>query len=62
MPGRIVQFTTPFELLYLTSYRLSMSGRIGQFTALSGLLNLTLYNEEICEDMRVGKNKDIFFY
>ena len=25
----------------------------------SGLLNLTLYNEKICKDMRVGKNKDI---
>ena len=36
-----------------------MSDRICQFTAPSGLLNLTLYNEEICEDMRVGKNKDI---
>ena len=36
-----------------------MPGRIGQFIAPSGLLNLTLYNEEICEDMRVGKNKDI---
>ena len=36
-----------------------MPGRIGQFTAPSGLLNLTLYNEEICENMRVGKNKDI---
>ena len=38
-----------------------MSGQIGRFTAPSGLLNLTLYNEEICEDMRVGKNRDIFF-
>ena len=38
---------------------LSMLGRIGHFTAPSELLNLTLYNEKICEDMRVGKNKDI---
>ena len=38
---------------------LSMLGWIGHFTAPSGLLNLTLYNEKICEDMRVGKNKDI---
>ena len=36
-----------------------MPGRIDQFTPSSGLLNLTLYNAEICEDMRVGKNKDI---
>ena len=36
-----------------------MLGRIGHFTAPSGLLNLTLYNEKICEDMLVGKNKDI---
>ena len=36
-----------------------MSGRIGKFPAPSGLLNLTLYNEAICENMRVGKNKDI---
>ena len=38
---------------------LSMLGRIGHFTAPSGLLNLTMCNEKICEDMRVGKNKDI---
>ena len=38
---------------------LSRLGRIGHFTAPSGLLNLTLYNEKICEDMRVGQNKDI---
>ena len=38
---------------------LSMLGRIGHFTTSSGLLNLTLYNEKICQDMRVGKNKDI---
>ena len=38
---------------------LSMLGRISHFTAPSGLLNLALYNEQICEDMRVGKNKDI---
>ena len=38
---------------------LFMLGRIGHFTAPSGLLNLTLYNEKICEDMQVGKNKDI---
>ena len=38
---------------------LSMLGRIGHFTASSELLNLTMYNEKICEDMRVGKNKDI---
>ena len=38
---------------------LSMLGRIGQFTVPSRLLNLALYNEKICEDMRVGKNKDI---
>ena len=36
-----------------------MLGRICHFTASSGLLNLTLYNEKICEDMRLGKNKDI---
>ena len=36
-----------------------MPGRIGQFFTPFRLLNLTLYNEEICEDMRVGKNKDI---
>ena len=49
----------PSGLLNLTSKMLSMLGRIGHFTAPSGLLNLTLYNEKICEDMRVGKNKDI---
>ena len=38
---------------------LSMLGGIGHLTALSGLLDLTLYNEKICEDMRLGKNKDI---
>ena len=38
---------------------LSTLGRIGHFTTPFGLLNLTLYNEKICEDMRVGKNKDI---
>ena len=38
---------------------LSMLGRIGHFVAPSELLNLTLYNEKICEDMGVGKNKDI---
>ena len=36
-----------------------MLGRIGHFTAPSGLLDLTLYNERICEDVRVGKNKDV---
>ena len=36
-----------------------MLGWTCHFTAPSGLLNLTLYNEEICEDMRVGKNKYI---
>ena len=38
---------------------LSILGRIGHFTTPSGLLNLALYNEKICEDMRVGKNKNI---
>ena len=38
---------------------LSTLGQICHFTAPSGLLNWTLYNEKICEDMRVGKNKDI---
>ena len=38
---------------------LSMLGRIGHFVAPSELLNFTLYNEKICEDMGVGKNKDI---
>ena len=38
---------------------LSMLGRIGNFTASSGLLNWTLYNEKVCEDMQVGKNKVI---
>ena len=32
MPGRIGQFTAPFGLLNLTSYRLPMPGWIGQFT------------------------------
>ena len=57
--GRTDHFTAPPGLLMLTSYMLSKLGRTGHFTASSGLLNLTLYNEEICEDMRVGKNKDI---
>ena len=38
---------------------LSTLGRICHFNAPSELLNLTMYNEKICEDMRVGKNKDI---
>ena len=38
---------------------LSIPGRTCHFTAPSRLLNLTLYNKKICEDMRVGKNKDI---